>query len=365
MDLAQHAAVLWRFRAVVAGGLVLGIVLAVLAAYQLPSLTPRGSETWTSESSLLVTQAGFPEGRPRRLPTDGTGERGAGPAGRQRRPARVRRSRTASPPSPASTPSSPPATASGASCPGAPRPAQIQAIARGGQRQHPASGHQAHHHGGQRAAAARALNVHTVQALTRRAQERAVQERHPGRPAHPDHPDQRSGGARKTAGRSHTASILALLLCVLGAVALAHLLAALRDGREDMESLDGVVVPWAVADERRADRPDPWSRTQPMAAARAASRLGPAGSPAGAGYRELPRRRPPRPGVPGRGGRSAEGERASGSPWASAVLVVLAAAAAARAGQPDPRRGRRCRWCSWPTAHAARVADACSACSSR
>ncbi len=38
MDLAQHAAVLWRFRAILAGGLVLGIVLAVLAAYQLPVL---------------------------------------------------------------------------------------------------------------------------------------------------------------------------------------------------------------------------------------------------------------------------------------------------------------------------------------
>ena len=63
MDLAQHAAVLWRFRAVVAGGIALGIVLAILAAYQLPSLSPRGSETWSSESSLLVTQQGFPEGR--------------------------------------------------------------------------------------------------------------------------------------------------------------------------------------------------------------------------------------------------------------------------------------------------------------
>ena len=78
MDLAQHAAVLWRFRAVVAGGLVLGIVLAVLAAYQLPSLTPRGSETWTSESSLLVTQAGFPEGRST-LPTAGTARGWRGP----------------------------------------------------------------------------------------------------------------------------------------------------------------------------------------------------------------------------------------------------------------------------------------------
>ncbi len=40
-------------------------------------MTPRGSETWSSESSLLVTQAGFPEGRST-LPTDGTGEVGGG-----------------------------------------------------------------------------------------------------------------------------------------------------------------------------------------------------------------------------------------------------------------------------------------------
>ena len=61
----------------------------------------------------------------------------------------------------------------------------------------------------------------------------------------------------KTAGRSHTASILALLLCVLGAVALAHLLAALRDGREDMESVDGVVVPWSVGDPSEAPDMEP------------------------------------------------------------------------------------------------------------
>ena len=52
----------------------------------------------------------------------------------------------------------------------------------------------------------------------------------------------------KTAGRSHTASILAFLLCVLGSVALAHLLAALRDGRDEMQPLEGVVVPWAGGD---------------------------------------------------------------------------------------------------------------------
>src|SRR5215213_5112070 len=66
MDLGQHAAVLWRFRAVVAGGLALGILLAFLAAYQVswdggPSIRHRGTETWSSDSSLLVTQPGAPE----------------------------------------------------------------------------------------------------------------------------------------------------------------------------------------------------------------------------------------------------------------------------------------------------------------
>jgi capsular polysaccharide biosynthesis protein len=63
MNLARHAAVLWRFRLVTGAGLALGIVLAVLASYQVPSFEPRGAETWSSESSLLVTQPGFPEGR--------------------------------------------------------------------------------------------------------------------------------------------------------------------------------------------------------------------------------------------------------------------------------------------------------------
>lgn len=65
MNLARHASVLWRFRMVTIGGITIGLVLAILAAYQPSSsgLTPRGSETWTATSSILVTQPGFPEGR--------------------------------------------------------------------------------------------------------------------------------------------------------------------------------------------------------------------------------------------------------------------------------------------------------------
>jgi hypothetical protein len=65
MNLARHASVLWRFRRVTAAGVVLGIVLAILASYSVSSsgLTPRGSETWSAVSQILVTQPGFPEGR--------------------------------------------------------------------------------------------------------------------------------------------------------------------------------------------------------------------------------------------------------------------------------------------------------------
>jgi hypothetical protein len=66
MNLARHAAVLWRFRRITAAGLLLGILLAVFASYSIsPSgLEPRGVSTYTSQSQLLVTQPGFPEGRP-------------------------------------------------------------------------------------------------------------------------------------------------------------------------------------------------------------------------------------------------------------------------------------------------------------
>jgi hypothetical protein len=65
MNLARHASVLWRFRRVTIAGIILGIALAIFASYSVsPSgLTPRGSETWSAVSSILVTQPGFPEGR--------------------------------------------------------------------------------------------------------------------------------------------------------------------------------------------------------------------------------------------------------------------------------------------------------------
>ena len=55
----------------VAAGLFLGVVLAILAIYQVPSMERRGSEEWSVESQYLVTQSGFPEGRVT-LPNTGT-----------------------------------------------------------------------------------------------------------------------------------------------------------------------------------------------------------------------------------------------------------------------------------------------------
>jgi hypothetical protein len=63
MNLARHISVLWRFRAIVGLGLILGIVMAFLAAYKVPSMERRGIEKWSAESSIFVTQEGFPWGR--------------------------------------------------------------------------------------------------------------------------------------------------------------------------------------------------------------------------------------------------------------------------------------------------------------
>lgn len=277
MNLATHAAVLWRYRAVTAAGVLLGIVLAVLAAYQVswdggPSLKPRGTETWKSESSLLVTQAGFPEGRvtlPAAPPAQGT--------------------------LPGSTPVEPeppkdriefadPLRFSFLAqlyaqlavsdrvidqLPGDPDPEQIEAVPVEGAAATQLPVIQLITTAGS-AAAAKALNANLVKSLQSflesdqaaaniRAQERTRIELLSA-PAPPV----------MTAGRSHTASILAFLLCVLGAVAVAHLLAALRFRKEsgwgdtgnalsaddfawdDGDGANAIIVPWSAA-ERNGD----------------------------------------------------------------------------------------------------------------
>ena len=270
MKLATHAAVLWRYRMVALVGLVLGVVLAVLASFQVswdggPKLTPRGSETWTSESSLLVTQTGFPEGRVilPEVPAPGTVS---------------------------SVPSQPQESGDKLEfadplrfaflaqlyaqlavsdrvldqLPERPDPAQIQAV--------PVEGNAATQlpvidltTTAGSAATAKALNTDLVEALRgvlasdQASNDITAEERTRidllNAPAPPV----------MTAGRSYTASILALLLCVLGSVAVAHLLTALRGrrrGESELESFDalddgdldldwddahvsgGITVPW-------------------------------------------------------------------------------------------------------------------------
>lgn len=69
MDLNLYLRVIWRFRYLVVLGIVLAVVLAGLAMFKVslnggsPKLTYRQPEVWQSQSVLLVTQQGFPEGR--------------------------------------------------------------------------------------------------------------------------------------------------------------------------------------------------------------------------------------------------------------------------------------------------------------
>lgn len=69
MDLGLYARVIWRFRFVVALGLVAAIALSVLSYARVsfqggrPHLTPRQPETFGSSETLLITQGGFPWGR--------------------------------------------------------------------------------------------------------------------------------------------------------------------------------------------------------------------------------------------------------------------------------------------------------------
>jgi hypothetical protein len=68
MDLQLVLRVLWRFRLIVACGVGLAMLLAVMSYARIgfdggkPTLTPRESEKWESLSTLFVTSRGFPWG---------------------------------------------------------------------------------------------------------------------------------------------------------------------------------------------------------------------------------------------------------------------------------------------------------------
>jgi hypothetical protein len=64
MDISLYGRVLWRFRWLVAFGLLLATVLAVLSVAKVSQtgLTYRKPELWQSSSTVLLTQKGFPWG---------------------------------------------------------------------------------------------------------------------------------------------------------------------------------------------------------------------------------------------------------------------------------------------------------------
>jgi hypothetical protein len=65
VNLEKHLRVIWRQKVIIAVGIILGCALAFMAAYKVgpKGLERRGTEQWSSESRVLVTQTGFPWGR--------------------------------------------------------------------------------------------------------------------------------------------------------------------------------------------------------------------------------------------------------------------------------------------------------------
>lgn len=226
MDLSRHLAVLWRFRVVTAIGVALAILLAVLAAYK-PStngLEKRGNPTYSSSSRLLVTQTGFPEGRVV-LPAPPPGEAPRPDSVGFADPARfmaladlytklilsdeVRR-RIPEHPTPAQVSADPIASVSGS-----PILPIIELNTKAGS-----------------AKAARDLNIHTVTALQGLLRRRQASNDIPvGERVQIGILNAPSPGLL-TSSPSHTASILALLLSLIGTVAVTHLLEAIRLKRE-------------------------------------------------------------------------------------------------------------------------------------
>ena len=65
MDLQLAARVLWRFKWLVVGGVLLGALLAVLSFVSIgagsnhPTFTYRKAQTWAGTARVLVAQPGF------------------------------------------------------------------------------------------------------------------------------------------------------------------------------------------------------------------------------------------------------------------------------------------------------------------
>lgn len=89
MDFRLYASILWRFRLIVAAGLVLAIVAAALSVVRIGpgGVGYRQSELWASTARLGVTQQGFPWGRLfAQPPTSADGSVSGGASGRDQIP---------------------------------------------------------------------------------------------------------------------------------------------------------------------------------------------------------------------------------------------------------------------------------------
>jgi hypothetical protein len=254
MNLARHVAVLWRFRTLTAAGLLLGIFLAIFASYRITphGLEARGVSTYASVSQLLVTQDGFPEGRVVLPVTPITGSTSDGETPKIdpnklefADPNRFMaladlytklivsdevRALIPERPSPAQIDAQPLPAVSGA-----PILPIIQLTVKS-----------------MSATGATQLNTHTIEALRKRLTEQqnkngispaqSVQIRTLSAP---------SAGAL-AAGPSHTASILALLLCIIGTIAVTHILASLRPSATASQ-VDDVMLDWDLTADRNGN----------------------------------------------------------------------------------------------------------------
>jgi hypothetical protein len=63
VELERHLGVFWRHRRLLGIAAFLGLVLAFVAAFKVPEMKRRGETVYSSTSTIMVTQAGFPWGR--------------------------------------------------------------------------------------------------------------------------------------------------------------------------------------------------------------------------------------------------------------------------------------------------------------
>jgi hypothetical protein len=63
VELERHLGVFWRHRRLLGIAVLLGFVLAFVAAFKVPEMKRRGDTVYSSTSTIMVTQSGFPWGR--------------------------------------------------------------------------------------------------------------------------------------------------------------------------------------------------------------------------------------------------------------------------------------------------------------